>query len=58
MPILLFPLATPLFICAIESTGSVLRDGILGSWFATLCSVVAILSVVSWLLCDWMWEEK
>ncbi len=58
MPILLFPLVIPLFIGAIESTSAVLRDGILGSWFATLCSIATILCVVSWFLCDWVWEEK
>ena len=58
MPILMFPLVIPLFIGAIESTGSVMRDGILGSWFGTLCSITVILSVLSWLLCDWVWEER
>ncbi len=58
LPILLFPLAVPLFVCAIESTGSILREGVLGTWFSTLAAVAAILSVLSWLLCDWVWEEK
>ena len=58
MPILLFPIAVPLFIGAIESTNSVMRDGVLGSWFVTLCAISAILSVASWFLCEWVWEEK
>lgn len=58
MPILLFPIAVPLFIGAIESTGSVLRNGALGNWFVTLCAISAILSTASWLLCEWVWEER
>ena len=58
MPILMFPLVIPLFIGAIESTSSVLQENVLGSWFGTLCSVTVILSIVSWLLCDWVWEER
>ena len=58
LPILMFPLSMPLFISAVEATGSVLREGALGPWFGTLCSIAVILCVVSWLLCDWVWEEK
>ncbi len=58
LPILMFPLSVPLFIGAIEATAAVLRDGTLGSWFGTLCSIAVILCVVSWLLCDWVWEER
>ena len=60
LPILLFPLASPILIAAVETTGIVFRDGDwdeLSSWINLLVTFMVVFLVASFLLFDYILEE-
>ena len=60
LPILLFPLASPILIAAVETTGIVFRDGgwdELSSWINLLVTFMVVFLAASLLLFDYILEE-
>ena len=60
LPILLFPLASPILIAAVETTGIVFRDGgwdELSSWIKLLATFMVVFLAASLLLFDYILEE-
>ena len=60
LPILLFPLASPILIAAVETTGIVFRDGgwdELSSWINLLATFMVVFLAASLLLFEYILEE-
>lgn len=60
LPILLFPLASPILIAAVETTGIVFRSGEwdeLSSWISLLATFMIVFLVASLLLFEYILEE-
>ncbi|MBT5876472.1 MAG: cytochrome C biogenesis protein, partial [Candidatus Latescibacteria bacterium] len=60
LPILLFPLASPILIAAVETTGIVFRSGEwdeLSSWISLLATFMIVFFVASLLLFEYILEE-